>query len=89
MAKRQRLTRELQLVSDQLIVALLRRLNAVTAERDRYREVSQAAIHALHDLTERHERHLFYHSRLREELRQLRHQDKETEWQVCTDEARA
>lgn len=38
------------------IVLLEERLVEVTQERDRYREMAKAAIHALHDVTMRHDR---------------------------------
>jgi hypothetical protein len=70
---RDRLTLELQLVSEQLIAALLRRLPVLKAERDSYRELALAAIHELHALTTKHERLINTNRNLREEFRQLRH----------------
>ena len=95
-SQREGLDAELRLISDQLIAALLRRLQAVAAERDSFRELAHAAVHELHDLTVRHDRLIVVHRALRDERRHERTIDADIDWPSarasaddCTTEARA
>ena len=88
-AMRELLLLEHQLVADQLIAALLARMETLRIERDSYREIAQVSIEELSALTAKHDRLLVVHRQLRDELRARRH-ESEFDWSpavsadVCT-----